>query len=64
LNSRQAKRLRSIVYDEIPEETTYRNIIRKVNGKYVNTGAKRCSGKREIYLNMKKKYKEKKYNGC
>lgn len=59
MNSRQAKRFRSIAYDgaDKSKPTEYRKMIRKANGKYVDTGAIRCKGEREIYLSMKKKYK-------
>ena len=63
MNQKQVKRLRSLAYNGEPEDTKYRYIIRKHNGKYVNTGAIRCKGKREVYLNMKKKYKEERRNG-
>ena len=53
--------LRSIAYDgcDKKEPTQYRKVIRRKNGEYVDTGAIRCKGPREIYLSMKKKYKEK-----
>lgn len=60
LNQKQAKRLRSIAYDgaDKSKPTKYRKMIRKVNGKYVDTGAIRCKGEREIYLNMKKRFNQ------
>jgi len=61
LNQKKAKMLRSIAYDgcDKKEPTQYRKVIRRKNGEYVDTGAIRCKGPREIYLSMKKKYKEK-----
>jgi len=63
LNQKKVKRLRSIAYDRSnkKEPTQYRKVIRKKNGEYIDTGAVRCKGPREIYLNMKKKYKEERH---